>query len=113
MFSFLFCILQDFHLLLSKFLHDHPGGRSLATDPFDLYASKISNPIYSQGPCLRKIGNTQLRFVFLNFSFMCQIASVGLKLDRPQLQQWLLFLEHKRPRSENSNVVAGLPVPMA
>ena len=28
----------------------------------------------------RKIRNTQLRFVFLNFSFMCQ----GLKLDRPR-----------------------------
>ena len=36
----------------------------------------------------------------------------GLKLDRPQLQHWLLFLEHNRARSEKSNVVAGLPVPI-
>ena len=35
------------------------------------------------------------------------------KLDRPQLQHWLLFLEHDwpSPKSENSNVV-GLPVTM-
>ena len=41
-----------------------------------------------------------------------RITSVGLKLDRPQLQHWLLFLAHNRSRSENSNVVAGLPVRM-
>ena len=43
-----------------------------------------------------------------------KIVSVGLKLDRPQLQHWLLFLEHNWPtlKSENSNVV-GLPVPIA
>ena len=42
-----------------------------------------------------------------------KLAFVGLKLDRPQLQNWLLFLEHNwpTPKSENSNVV-GLPVPM-
>ena len=42
-----------------------------------------------------------------------KIASVGLKLDRTQLQHWLLFSEHNwpTPKSENSNVV-GLPVPM-
>ena len=42
----------------------------------------------------------------LRFPLMCYKS---LKLDRTQLQHWLLFLEHKR--SENSNVVAGLPVP--
>ena len=49
--------------------------------------------------------------MFLNFFSCVKITSVGLKLDRPQLQHWLLFLEHNRLRSENSNVV-GLPVPM-
>ena len=39
-----------------------------------------------------------------------KITSVGLKLDRPQLQHWLLFLEHNR--YENSNVVEGLPAPI-
>ena len=39
------------------------------------------------------------------------MTSFSLKLDRPQLQHWLLFLGN-RPRSENSNVVAGLPVPI-
>ena len=41
-----------------------------------------------------------------------KITSVGLKLDRPQLQHWLLFLEHNRLRSKDLNIVAGLPVPM-
>ena len=44
-----------------------------------------------------------------------RITSVGLKLDRPQLQHWLLPLEHKtinRLRSKDLNVVAGLPVPV-
>ena len=51
--------------------------------------------------------------MFLIFLTCVKIASVGLKLDRPQLQHWLLFLEHNwpSPKSENSNVV-GLPVPM-
>ena len=43
-----------------------------------------------------------------------KITSVGLKLDRPQLQQWLLFLEHNtinKLRSIDLNVV-GLPVSM-
>ena len=48
--------------------------------------------------------------MFLIFLKCVKIASVGLKLDRPQLQHWLSFLEHNRPRSENSNVV-GLLVP--
>ena len=40
-----------------------------------------------------------------------KIACVGLKLDRPQLLHWLLFLEHNwpTPKSESSNVV-DLPV---
>ena len=44
-----------------------------------------------------------------------KITSVGLKLDRPQLQHWLLYLEHNtinRLRSKDLNVVAGLPVPV-
>ena len=49
--------------------------------------------------------------MFLIFLKCAKIASVGLKLDRPQLQHWLLFLDHNwpTPKSENSNVV-GLPV---
>ena len=45
--------------------------------------------------------------VFLIFLEGVKITSVSLKLERPQLQHWLLFLEHNR--SENSNVAAGLP----
>ena len=41
-----------------------------------------------------------------------KITSVCLKLDRPQLQHWLLFLEHNRLRPKDLNVVAGLPVLM-
>ena len=37
-----------------------------------------------------------------NFLEFFKITSVGLKLDR----------SHNRPRYQNSNVVAGLPVPM-
>ena len=41
-----------------------------------------------------------------------KIASIGLRLDRPQLQHWLFFWEHNwpTPKSENSNVV-GLLAP--
>ena len=46
--------------------------------------------------------------VFLIFLECVKITSVGLKLDRPQLQYWLLFLEHNR--CKNANVAAGLPV---
>ena len=51
--------------------------------------------------------------MFLIFLKYVKIAFVGPKLDRPQLQHWLLFLEHNwlTPKSENSNVV-GLSVPM-
>ena len=51
--------------------------------------------------------------MFLIFLKCVKIASVGLKLDRPQLQQWLLFLEHNWPipKSEDSDVV-DLLVPM-
>ena len=48
--------------------------------------------------------------MFLIFLECVKIMSVGLKLDRPQLQHWLLFLEHNKP--ENSNAAAGLPVPL-
>ena len=53
--------------------------------------------------------------MFLIFLEDVKITSVGLKLYRPQLQHWLLFLEHntiKRLRSKDLNVVAGLPVPV-
>ena len=50
--------------------------------------------------------------MFLIFLECVKISSIGLKLDRPQLQHWLLFLEHNRLRSNNLNVVAGIPVPM-
>ena len=50
--------------------------------------------------------------MFLIFPEGVKITSVGLKLDRPQLQHWLLFLEHNRLTSKDLNVVAGLPVPM-
>ena len=48
------------------------------------------------------------RVIFLE---CVKTTSVGLKLDRPQLQHWLLLLEHSR--SENSNAAAGLLVPMS
>ena len=48
--------------------------------------------------------------MFLTFLECVKIASVGLKLDRPQLQHWLLFLEHSLNRFENSNVVVDLPM---
>ena len=50
--------------------------------------------------------------MFLIFLEDVKISSVGLKLNRPQLQHWLLFLEHNRIGSKDVNVVAGLPVPM-
>ena len=51
--------------------------------------------------------------MFLIFLKYVKIVFVGLKLDRPQLQNWLLFSEHNwpTPKSENSSVV-GLPVLM-
>ena len=51
--------------------------------------------------------------MFLTLLKCVKIAFVCIKLDRPRLQHWLLFLEHKwpTPKSENFNVV-GLPVPM-
>ena len=60
-----------------------------------------------------KFRNTKRNWVFLIFLKCVKIASVGLKLDRPQLQHWLLFSECNwpTPKSENSKVV-GLPVPM-
>ena len=50
--------------------------------------------------------------MFLIFVESAKITSVGLKIDRPQLQHWLLFLKHNRLRSKDLNVVAGLLVPM-
>ena len=50
--------------------------------------------------------------MFLIFFEGVKIISVGLKLDRPQCQHWLLFLEHNRFRSKDLSVVAGLPVTM-
>ena len=53
--------------------------------------------------------------MFLIFLKCVKITSVGLKLDRRQLQHWLLFLGHNTIntlRSKDLNVVASLPVPM-
>ena len=53
--------------------------------------------------------------MFLIFLEGVKITSVGPKLDRPQLQHWLLFLEHNtinRLRSKYFNVIAVLPVPV-
>ena len=51
--------------------------------------------------------------MFLIILVCVKITSAGLKLDRPQLQHWLLFLDHNRLRSKDLlNVVVGLPVPM-
>ena len=41
-----------------------------------------------------------------------KITPLELQLDRPQLQQWLLMLCHNRPRSENTDAVAGLSIPV-
>ena len=51
--------------------------------------------------------------MFLIFLEVVKITSVGLKLDRSQLQHWFLVLEHNtinKLRSKDLNVVAGLPV---
>ena len=50
-----------------------------------------------------KFRNTKRSWVFLIFSECVKIASVGLKLDRPQLQHWLLFLEHNWPTPNSEN----------
>ena len=39
--------------------------------------------------------------MFLIFFEGVKMTSVGLKLDRPQLQHWLLFLEHNKLRPKN------------
>ena len=44
-----------------------------------------------------KFRNTKRSWVFLIFLKCVKIAFVGLKLDKPQLQHWLLFLEHNWP----------------
>ena len=48
-----------------------------------------------------KFRNTMRSKVFLIFLEGVKITSVVLKLDRPQLQHWLLFLEHNRVKSED------------
>ena len=50
--------------------------------------------------------------MFLIFLEGIKITYVGLKLDRQQLQHWLLLLEHNRLRSKDLNVVTDLTVPM-
>ena len=60
----------------------------------------------------RKVKKHKAKLSVSNFFEYVKITSVGLKLDRPQLEHWLLFLEHSRSGSEDSNVVAGLPVRM-
>ena len=59
----------------------------------------------------RKVQKHEAKLSVVIFLECVKITSVGLKLDRPQLQHWLLFLEHNRYRSKYLNVVAGLPVP--
>ena len=41
-----------------------------------------------------------------------KITPLELKLDIPQLQRWLLMLYHNRPRSENTDAVAGQSTPV-
>ena len=50
--------------------------------------------------------------VFLIFLECAKITPLELKLDRPQLQQWLLMVCPNKPISENTDAVAGLPIPM-
>ena len=50
--------------------------------------------------------------IFLIFLECVKITPLELKLDRPQLQQWLLMLYHNRHRSENTDAVAGLSIPI-
>ena len=59
-----------------------------------------------------KVWKHEAKLSVCNFFKRVKIISVGLKLDRPQLQHWLLFLKHNRLRSKDLNVVAGLPVPL-
>ena len=42
----------------------------------------------------RKVYKHEAKLSVSNFLERVKITSVGLKLDRPQLQHWLLFLEH-------------------
>ena len=51
--------------------------------------------------------------MFIIFLECVKITSVGVKLNRPQLQHWLLVLEHNTFQKQNSNVVAGLSVTMS
>ena len=55
-----------------------------------------------------KFRNTKRSWVLLIFLKGLKITSISLKLDRKQLQHWLLFSEHNRLRSKDLNVVAGL-----
>ena len=51
--------------------------------------------------------------VFLIFLECVNITPLELGHDRPQLQQWLLMLYHNRPRSENTDAVAGISISMS
>ena len=42
----------------------------------------------------RKVRNTKRGRVFRIFLECIKMTSTGVELDRPQLQQWLSFLEH-------------------
>ena len=59
-----------------------------------------------------KFRNMKQSRAFLIFLECVKITPLELKLDRPQLQQWLLMLYQNRPRSENTDAVAGLSIPV-
>ena len=47
----------------------------------------------------RKVQKHEANLSVSNFSGGVKITSIGLKLDRPQLQHWLLFLEHNKSQT--------------
>ena len=48
--------------------------------------------------------------MFLIFLEWVKLTSIGIKLDRPHLQHWLLFLEHDK--SQKTQMLLHLPVPL-
>ena len=75
--SILFIIYISAGLLPSTFLHDRPCGRSLAIDPFELHALKISNPCLYSGSVFKAIfmyKSLVLRFYVPNFISVKQKA---------------------------------------
>ena len=60
-----------------------------------------------------KFRNTKGSCVFIIFLECVKIISVGVKHNRPQLQYWLLLLEHNTFQKQNSDVVAGLSVTLS